>query len=502
MFNNIGNIAVQAVGKLMAEMNVHQQVYTRDVGVDALYEIFEKQYSKGYFFVGQIKGGDSYSKKGDCYYYDEEREHINTWLQYSLPVFLFIYESNFYNEKAEKRIETCYWIDALNFYCNNPQPGGKGYTFRFNKKGNELKLTTRDEFIDIVKIRAGNQGDPYKVARYYYNLFKELCIHHKGELDRITVNSGQEVADWLGRKGFKEEYKKHNLFQLAHQIITDYVIGFGIIGGLLRQRNVHKINMKEQNIWIHYDLNKVIKIEKNDDYDIKKIKKFLSNYVVESRASYDICVYNGSEILVDKSAESIQIFSKPYSLEYTHQYIEKKMITPECIEVLSNIVNEKLNTIIIGSKNTEKHLFISLMASFFEYSDKIYAIEDRKQVTLNSGKEIHVNYCHSNDTSNIIKNINQLRHNYYDRIIFNCGNFSLDRDRITEEILEVYKKNKGCIAVYNMVTECIKEIPENLNDVLKSSKDISSIILLEESNGDIKEIWNKRYGAFKKVYPQ
>jgi Domain of unknown function (DUF4365) len=75
---------------------------TSDFGIDAHIEIIENEQATGRLIAAQIKGGPSWFKEqtSEGIIYRGKREHLNYWLNLSLPVIIILYDS---------KSDTAYW---------------------------------------------------------------------------------------------------------------------------------------------------------------------------------------------------------------------------------------------------------------------------------------------------------------------------------------------------------------------------------------------------------
>jgi hypothetical protein len=94
-FDKTERVGVNKVeGIVINELNwIARQLFQSDFGIDMEIELVENEMPNGRLIACQIKSGESYfkeTKDGDIRYYGTD-DHLNYWLNHSLPVILIIY---------------------------------------------------------------------------------------------------------------------------------------------------------------------------------------------------------------------------------------------------------------------------------------------------------------------------------------------------------------------------------------------------------------------------
>lgn len=96
-WNKKNIVANKGVAYLQEQVNEHGSIFRtvheeNDVGIDGFIEYVENENATGQMIAVQVKSGDSYlNKKKDGFIFYVDKEHLNYWNEFSLPVILIFY---------------------------------------------------------------------------------------------------------------------------------------------------------------------------------------------------------------------------------------------------------------------------------------------------------------------------------------------------------------------------------------------------------------------------
>ncbi|OSB19165.1 hypothetical protein B2H94_08680 [Clostridium sporogenes] len=450
---NIGRLAVKELSSFMERYNIQQHnCYERDeIGIDAYYEIFGKD-KCGILFAAQIKGGNSYFKNEFCFYYDEGRKHINKWLNFNMPVILFIFD------EISNRF---HWLDIKNYILNNPQNDKKGYTFKFPKLGNELDENNLNYIIS--KFTIDSSQSCYYKAKYYYDSFDNLAKLFLNETNQISENDAlleASIRNWLSNKGFN--LSDDNFIKRLINSILYNIRGIGEIGFLLNDDKVRMIDVFENKIFVTSDTELNKGYYKELKYDINKCFDYFSKYKKTNSSISEIPFNDMEIILMDKpvSQERVIHVHKKERAVRLFECNSNNRINLKFNQHLEKIINEYSNILIVGTKFNHTDMIISAITSLFSETDKISLIEDRKEICVLKG-QVNSIYPKNNDYMSMVNAIRKGIDKENDRVILNIGNYNVG-ENVFPNILETFTQRKGCIALFEYKIEYFEDINREL----------------------------------------
>lgn len=122
---------------------------TDDYGIDAQFELVEKNAATGRLIAAQIKSGPSYFRKahGDGWWYALDKDDLGYWLEHALPVVVVLYDP---------AAKTAYW-QAVN-----------NHTVATGKRGGKKLLISKDQELGGSSRRTlakAAEGKPYGLLR-------------------------------------------------------------------------------------------------------------------------------------------------------------------------------------------------------------------------------------------------------------------------------------------------------------------------------------------------
>jgi hypothetical protein len=500
---SIDNVAFLDVSKTLAKRNIitYQTNGNDDKGIDAYFEIPTDSKQSGIFLAAQIKGGNSYIKQGNrCYVYDPEKKHIDLWLNFHLPVFLFVYDPD--DDKT-------YWIDLQKYIISNPQQKSKGFSFDFNKEGAELSPESVDELIRYTKSKLSIINNPYSKAEYYYDLFESLSKKYKDETQYTGNISLQKshIRTWLKQIGVVS--LKEGISDVMIDCIFDYYHGLGVLGRLFIDEQVRKIFVFKNRLFIHTLHGRMSFSTQKINFD--SCFKYFKNFIVDTGSGTPIARVHDAEILLHSSPpwseESLSIFFPTKFIEL-HTLNENGQIPSSVNEMLHNFIHNFMNILVIGGSHSDKNIIISALTAFFSHNESVALVEDRKSIYVKNGNVSNF-VANTYDDGKMLNLINKALQLEPDRIIFDIGNFQPFEQNFLPSILNIFSSRKGCIASINLVDSWFRqEITEGFELFSKTYyidnpltlNHVDVIITTADNVGYITSIWKKAEGEWKKVY--
>ncbi|NQF14978.1 Flp pilus assembly complex ATPase component TadA [Brevibacillus sp. HB1.3] len=496
--------AIFAVAKFFSKVGVNffETRGSNDNGIDVYLEVTLEKNQSGIFFAGQVKGGKSFIKKtgNRCYVYDPSKKHVEHWLNFYLPVFLFVFDPE------EDKV---FWIDIQKYIMSNPQKNNEGYSFDFSKEGAELTKESALYIVNYAKARANQLTCTVKKAEYEYDLFLEISKKYKNEnnyQNELELHKS-EIAKWLKEKTIS--VLNQNITEKMINHIYYYYHGMGVIGALLGDHLVSNIFIEQGRFFVE-EKNGEKKMLNTNKFDFDECIRYFERYIVEENRAGQIALKKNIEILINKrpvfSKESINIFI-PTEPEPLHKLNESNQIPIEINDLLSTIIKEKKNVLFVGGNHSEKECIISALTSFFGHNEEVALVEDRRRISV-KGIESKNFTANSNNRDVMLKQIQKGLILEPDRLIFDIGNFVSYKDSCLPELLGVFGKRKGCFATFPMRADIfdrglikgIDMITSRFENVTLSSVDV--IITVEDlkDKGFINSIWANKKDTWENLH--
>lgn len=500
------SLGINDVRKQMCKYGVFQYdcPSATDKGIDAYYEIVENNRQIGILFCGQIKSGKSYIRGSNCYVYDEEAKHIDMWKNMNIPFFLFVYDP------VE---DQSYWLDAQKYILDNSVNYKKGFTFIFPKEGNELNETGIKEIKRLVNMKYQKIQSPIDRAIYNFYLFEDISKLYENEANGENRKSITSISEWLDSKGLK--YNKRFTDTLIESI-KDYCNGLGIVGSLMREDEINRIDIFENQPLLLYMENGVRSMEHDIKYDFDKCLTYFKQYVVSVSSIYEIAKMKDMEIILCTSPyvspRVIQIH-KVGKLPKLYELNRTRQIDLECNKYIEEAILSKKNIFIVGGAFSQKGKIISAISSLFKANENIVVIEDRREIKLwNNDTQYLVS--NSQNRLDVINILNRGVNLESDRLILNIGNFQRGLDSIVLLVFNIFNNRKGCIVAYNYKISFLNEhILKALEALIYREtsgkifvneffKNVDVIIVTDDFNdlGYIQNIWIQDQNTWEKVF--
>lgn len=472
---NIGRSGEKYLAYFMEQLNIEMhKCYRDEIGIDAYFEIYDIE--PGNLFAGQVKSGESFFQDDFCYYYDTDKKHIDTWLNFNIPVYLFIFEPN--NNEF-------YYYDIQKYIIENFQNEHKGFTFKFPKDSNRLSINSKHNIIQNIRSKSNSFNDSFSKSYYYFNTFKDVSLKFANsykEIDSDNVLIDIDIKNWLKKSGFI--IKDKSFYNSLVSIIRYHHLGLGIIGLLLEDSQSKNLSVFPDRLFITYMNGKRSGcIANNSLYDYDACKRFFIDYTVKDNSGIKTAKYNNSEIIIFEGPITSTPCLRIHKVETKIDISEANnlgYIDPSINKLLASIIKSKSNILITGSKILNIDTVTSALTSLFKSSEEVLLIEERRDIYVYSGivtsilKDINLkNNSNLKEVKDTIDNIR------FDRLVVNMGNYIMD-DTLPY-IVDIVQGKKGCLVVYSLLVSSIFDIFLELgkysDNKLHNEKDYAKIFV-------------------------